>query len=84
MSRNALWCQWWTEVGVIVMFVAESVRIGSITLDELQTEMEEAAKTMRKRKLGDVVTSPEIIKKALTNPTIKVDIMKLSAKDTLG
>lgn len=66
------------------MFVAESVRIGSITSDELQTEMEEAAKTMRKRKLGDVVTSPEIIKKALTNPTIKVDIMKLSAKDTLG
>lgn len=66
------------------MFVAESGRIGSITLDELQTEMEEAAKTMRKRKLGDVVTSPDIIKKPLTNPAIKVDIMKLSAKDTLG
>lgn len=66
------------------MFVAESGRIGSITLDELQTEMEEAAKTMRKRKLGDVVTSPEIIKKTLTNPAIKVAIMKLSAKDTLG
>lgn len=45
------------------MFVAESIRIGRITVDELQSEMEEAAKTMRKRKPGNVVTSPTIIKK---------------------
>lgn len=53
--------QWWTEVGVIVMFVANSVRINSIALDELQSEMKEAAKIMRKRKLGDVLTFPKII-----------------------
>lgn len=44
--------------------------------------MEEAAKTMRKRKLRVVVTSPKTKKKKkATNPTILVDITKLSAKD---